>query len=96
MGKKERSINERSANVISNAPFDESGQPSAKPMSLKVTTEASSDVGGRKAAPLHCKENISHKCPECGKIYAHYASLHRHRKKVHSPIEGQIKCLEKG
>lgn len=36
-------------------------------------------------------------CPECGKIYAHYPSLHRHRKKVHQIVnEGQIKCMEKG
>ena len=44
------------------------------------------------------KENISdHCCQECGKVYAHYASLYKHRKKAHQTAsKGHIKCREKG
>lgn len=54
------------------------------------------DSVSSKLAPEQFKTKFSHSCPECGKSYMHYSSLHRHRKNTHKNNEGQIKCMEKG
>ena len=95
--------------VVSESPNPDvlSSKPTSKQLVVpesfkeKQTKYTEDDVGdsvSRKLAPdtKLCKENNGHSCPECGKIYMHYASLHRHRKKVNNHNEGQIKCIEKG
>lgn len=83
---------------VVSAPNDEpldARKPMKKPLCKKIT-----NVPYYRAPVIQKKkgkENVANNsCQECGKVYAHYASLYKHQKKAHYIVsKGHIKCHEK-